>query len=150
MLLVWHAQRPFASGSVTVCQLAQSPGRWYRRTTLTYLAHDHSTLERYINRACRIVEEPLEILLKDCIEVATVNAQNSIQARLHSGRALTCVKQFDVVTADFSDSLTVEVHDGDTVNLCDDLGVVEPPVLAVGDGVIHEAFDFTNGFAPFA
>jgi len=57
---------------------------------------------------------------------------------------LTCDKQFEVVTADLSDSLTVKVHEGDTINLCNDLGVIEPPVLAVGNGVIHEAFDFAH------
>ena len=96
------------------------------------------------------MKEPLEVLLEDSIEAATMHAQDSIQARLRGVSAMTSVEKTQPIVTDFGNFVAVEINTGDTVMISDDFSVSRLPVTVVTNGFVHELFDFPNGFAPFA
>lgn len=61
----------------------------------------HSALERNSHGAHGIMKEPLEVLLEDSIEAATMHTQNSIQARLRGVSAMTSVEKTQPIVTDF-------------------------------------------------
>jgi hypothetical protein len=78
-----------------------------------------------------------------------VHVENSIQARLCSGRTIASIKQTDVGITYLRNAVAVKEYE--THAICvGNHSVVTLPILACGDGIIHLLFDFPNGSAPFA
>ena len=89
------------------------------------------------------LNEPLPVLLKHTVALLAVLFQDGIQARLGSVALPPTIEQADEVVPDLSDQIAMES------DLCHVVGVGHAgigaaPVLAVGDGGVHESFDLTH------
>jgi hypothetical protein len=93
------------------------------------------------------MEKPLKFFLKYAVKVISVHTQNSIQAGLRGGTAMTSIEELDIVISEFCDAIAMEIDNGDAITLDNDFSVAHSPILAVGDGFVHFALDDPHVFS---
>ena len=75
--------------------------------------------------------------------------ENSIQAGLGGCRLISAIIKADETITNLGNFVAVEVYRGDAIALLIlYAGVVHCPILAIGDGGVHLAFDFPHGWFP--
>jgi len=86
---------------------------------------------------------PCPVGLVDALAMMTEGRQQGIQTGLGSVGLPTAVENLHSVVGDLSDQVTVQVHRGDTIGV-DHFGVSILPILASGDGTVHQGFNLTH------
>ena len=74
----------------------------------------------------------------------TEGRQQGIQTRLGGVGLPTAIKNLHSVVGDLSDQVAMQVHRGDAIGV-DHFSVGILPILASGDGAVHQGFDLTHG-----
>ena len=73
----------------------------------------------------------------------TEGRQQGIQTGLGGVGLPTTVENLHSVVGDLSDQVAMQVHGGDAIGI-DHFGVGILPILASGDGAVHQGFDLTH------
>jgi hypothetical protein len=113
---------------------------------VNYSVQAHTREER--NRSTIVVNKPLIVLLENILTRATVLSQDSIQARLCGGSLMPTIEQFDPGFTNPSDQIAEQEHIC-RVGVRNHLGVIKLEINALGDSVVHQAFDLAHGLNPF-
>ena len=87
---------------------------------------------------------PCPVGLIDALAMMTEGRQQGIQTGLGGVGLPTAVKNLHSVVGDLSDQVAMEIHRGDAIGV-DHLGVCVLPILASGDGAVHQGFNLTHG-----
>ena len=90
---------------------------------------------------------PCPVRLIDALTRMTEGRQQGVQTGLGGFGLPTAIENFHSVIRDLSDQIAVEIHRGDAIGV-DHLSVSTLPILASGDGMVHQGFDLTHGWVP--
>ena len=101
----------------------------------------HTIEER--NHHVVVVNEPLKVLLEDILTRAAVLSENSIEARLRGGGAITTGVKFNPGFTNASDQMTVQIHIAE-VSIRNDLSVCQFEILTLENGIVHLTFDLPH------
>ena len=88
---------------------------------------------------------PCPVGLIDALAMMTEGRQQGIQTGLGSVGLPTAVKNLHCFIRDLSDQVAMQVHRGDAIGV-DHFGVSILPILASGDGAVHQGFNLTHGW----
>ena len=121
-----------SSPSVTLCQ-KHSAGK--------------VLLNEYGGSSCishELVDEPLKVSLEHTFTLNPVCLKYSIQAGLRCSGLPTTVKQTNGVFFHLSNTIAVKEYKTHTIEKLN-FSVAHLPILAIGNRLVHQAFDLTNG-----
>ena len=107
-------------------------------------AHTRAELGGVIVVTSPQADVPCPVGLIDALAMMTEGRQQGIQTGLGGVGLPTAIIDFHGVIRDLSDEVAMQVHRGDAIGV-DDLGVGILPILASGDGAVHQGFNLTHG-----
>ena len=130
----------FFGTEVTIGQSgAESGAEW----TLCQ-AHTRPELGGVIVVTSPQADVPCPVGLIDALAMMTEGRQQGIQTGFGGVGLPTAIIQFHRLISDLSDQVAMEIHRGDAIGV-DHLGVGILPILASGDGAVHQGFNLTHG-----
>jgi len=101
----------------------------------------HTVEER--NRTTDLTHKPAEVLGKYFLTRQTMLGKNSIEARLCGDRLPTTIKQLQEVVTYRGNVIAVQIHKRNVAD-GDNLSIARFEVTTVGDGSVHQSFDFPH------
>ena len=91
-----------------------------------------------------LTDKPFACLLENSLTVHGMSGADGIQAGLGGLRLITTVKELDEVLTDAGDQVTVQEDFRLPLSVQGHCGIVQSPGSIVGDGSVHEGFDFAH------